>query len=105
MSFYETKEIIDWRKHALEYKSSYAIENRNDIIYIHDNKVKNINEWNLLHDIINHTKRAENINNHYYPIIHGCINIRKGKAKFNNSLILLDSGCSSMIALKMLVDN
>ena len=33
----ETKEIIGWYKNALEYTSSYVIENRNNMIYIHGN--------------------------------------------------------------------
>ena len=49
---------------------------------IHNNKVKNITECNLLHDIINPPKRAKNLNINFYPIIHGCMNNRKGKAKF-----------------------
>ena len=57
MSLEETKEKIDWRKRALEYKSSYVIENWDEIIYIHDKEVKNIAEWNLLHNIINLPKR------------------------------------------------
>ena len=55
------------------------IENRNEMIYIHGKKVKNTAERNLLHKIINSTKRAKNINSHYFPILHGCINIRKGR--------------------------
>ena len=72
------------------------------MIYIHDNKVKNIAECNLLHDIINTPKRAKNINSHYYPILYGCMNIRKGREKLENFQILLDSGCSSMIVTKRL---
>ena len=49
---------------------------------IHDKEVNNIAECNLLHDIINRPKRARNLNSHYYPIIHGCMNTRKGQAKF-----------------------
>ena len=81
------------------------IENRNEIIYIHDNKVKNIYEYNLLHDIINPPKRAKNINRHYYPILYECINIRKGKAKFKNFQILLDSGCIYTTVMRRLVEN
>ena len=55
------------------------IKNRNEMIYINDNKVKNIAYCNLLQDIINPPKHTKNINSHYYPIIHGCTNIRKGK--------------------------
>ena len=60
--------------------------------HIQNNKVKNIAELNLLHDIINPTKGAKKLNSHYYPILHGCINNRNGKAKFKNFHILLDSG-------------
>ena len=42
MSLDGTKEKIEWRKRALEYKSSYDIENRNKIVYIHENEVNNI---------------------------------------------------------------
>ena len=52
------------------------------MIYINNNEVKNIAECNLLHDIINPPKRAKNINTHYYPILHRCMNTRKGKSKF-----------------------
>ena len=53
------------------------MENRNEMIYIHDKKVKNIAECNLIHDIINPPKRANNINIHDSPNLHGCINVRK----------------------------
>ena len=49
---------------------------------IHHNEVKNISECNLLHNIINPPKRAKKLNIHYYPILHGCMNTRKGKEKF-----------------------
>ena len=61
------------------------------MIYIHDNEVNNIAECNFLHDIINPPKHAKNINIHYSPILHGCMNIRKGRAKFKNFQILLDN--------------
>ena len=51
---------------------------------IHGKKVNKLAECNLLHDIINHPKRTENLNSHYYPIIQGCMNTKNGKAKFNN---------------------
>ena len=66
---------------------------------IHNNKVKNIAECNLLHDIINPLKRAKKLNSHYSPILHGCMNTRKGKARFKRFHILLDSGCSSTILM------
>ena len=49
------------------------IENYAKMIYIHDNEVNNIAECNLLHDIINPHKRAKNINIHYSPILHVCM--------------------------------
>ena len=50
--------------------------------HIYDNEVNNIAECNLLNDIINPPKRAKTFNIHYSPILHGCINTRKGTAKF-----------------------
>ena len=81
------------------------IENRNEMIYKHDDKVKNISECNLGHYVINPPKRANNINNHCSPILHGCISIRKSKAKFMNFQILLGSGFCSTIIMIMLVEN
>ena len=52
MSLEETKEDIDRRRRAFEYKK----KNRNDMTRIHNNEVTNISECNLLHDIINPTK-------------------------------------------------
>ena len=43
---------------------------------IHNNEVNNITERNLLHDIINPPKRTKNLNSHYSPILHGCMNNR-----------------------------
>ena len=54
------------------------------MIRIHNNEVNNIYEFNLLHDIINHPKRAKYLNNHYSHNLHGCINTRKLEAKFKN---------------------
>ena len=51
---------------------------------IHDNEVNNIAEWNLLHDMINPSKRTKNINSNYSHILNGCMNICKGKSKVNN---------------------
>ena len=104
MSLYDNKEKIEWPKRVLEYKSSYVIESRAKIIYIHDNEVNNISEFNLLHDIINISKRTININSHYSPILHGCMNIIKVRSNFKNFLILLDSGCSSTIVVRRLVE-
>ena len=53
------------------------IENRNEIIYIHDNEVNNLAEYNFLHDTINPPKRAKKINIHYSNILHVCMNTGK----------------------------
>ena len=49
---------------------------------IHSNKVNNIYEFNLLHDILNPYKRTKNINIHYSPFLCGRMNIHEVKAKF-----------------------
>ena len=92
MSIDKPKEEMEWRKRV--------IENRDKLIHIHDNEVKNIAECNLLHDIISPPKCAKNINSHYSPIIHRFMNTRKGRLKFR---ILWDSGCSSTIDMRRLV--
>ena len=85
-------------------KNPYGIENRNDMTHIHDKEVNKIAECNLLHDIINPSNHAKNVNSHYSPIIHGCINTRKSREKFKNFLILLNSGCSPMIVIGRLFE-
>ena len=50
------------------------IENRNDMIHIHEKEVNKIAEYNLLHNIINRPKRAKNINSNHSPILHACVN-------------------------------
>ena len=84
MSLEETKEKLYWRKRSFEYKKKnvYGIESRNDMTRIHNNNVKNIAEFNLLHDKINPPKRAKKLNSNYSHILHGCMNTRKGKAEF-----------------------
>ena len=59
MSIDEIKVKLDGRKCVFEckIKNTYWIENQNDMNCIHDNKVNNIAEYNLLHDIINPHKR------------------------------------------------
>ena len=49
-----------------------------------NNKVKNVSECNLLHDIINPPQRAQHLNNHYSPILHGCMNNGKVKQSLKN---------------------
>ena len=73
------------------------------MIHIHDKEVNKISEYNLLHDIINPPKRAKNLNSHYSPILHVCMNNRHGRANFKDFLILLDNGCSSKIVMGRLV--
>ena len=75
------------------------------MIYIHNNEVNNIYEYNLLHDISNPPKRAKYTTSHYSPILHGRINTRKGRANFKNFRIILDSGCSYTIVIRRLVGN
>ena len=74
------------------------------MIYIHDNEVNHIDECNLLHDIINPPKRAKNMNRDYSPILLECMNTRKGRARFQNFRIILDSVCSSIIVTRILVE-
>ena len=106
MSLEDTKEKLEWSKRVFEYKqnNSYEIKNRNYVMCIHKNEVKNIAEWNLLYNIINSPKRAKKLNSHYSPILHRCMITRKGKAKLKNFCILLESGCSSMIVMGRLVN-
>ena len=70
---------------------------------IHNNEVNNIAECNLLNDMINPPKRAKHLNNYYSPILHGCMNTIKGKAKFKNFRILFNSGCPSIIVMGRLL--
>ena len=56
---------------------------------IHENKVNNIDECNLLHDTLKTSKRTKNINSHYSPILHVFMNTCKGKVKYKKIYILL----------------
>ena len=105
ISIEDTKMKIEWRKCAFEckLKNTYGIENRNAMTRMHDNEVNKISEWNLLHDIINPPKHTKFLKRHYYPILHGCMNTRKGRAKFKNFCILLDSGCIYIIIIGRIV--
>ena len=53
----------------------------NDMNRIHNKDVNNIHECNLLHGILNSSKRTKNMNIHYYPILHVFMNTSRGKAK------------------------
>ena len=41
---------------------------------IHENEVNKLAEINLLHDILNPSRRTKIKNYHYFPILHGCMN-------------------------------
>ena len=58
MSLENIKEKLEQIKRAFECKieNTYGIENQNDMTRICDNKLNNISECNLLHDIINPRK-------------------------------------------------
>ena len=84
-------------------KNSYGIENRDDMIHIHDKEVNKITECNLRHDIINPPKHSKFLNSYYYPILHVCMNTIKGRSKFKKFRIILDSGCISTIVMGKLV--
>ena len=71
---------------------------------MHKDKVNKILEWNLLHDILKPSKNNKNINIHYSPILHGCMNTRNGREKINIFWVLLDSGCSSTILMISLIE-
>ena len=62
-------------------------------------KLNKMDEFNLLNDIINPSKCTKNLNIPYSNILHGYINTQKGRAKFKNFRILLDSGCSSTVVM------
>ena len=70
---------------------------------VHNDEFKNRSECNLLHDIINPPKRAKKLNRHYFPILHGCMNTRKGKVKIKKIRILLEIGFISTIVMGRLV--
>ena len=49
-----------------------------------DKEVNKIEEYNLLHSIINSPKSNKNLNGHYSTIIQVCMNTRRGKEEFKN---------------------
>ena len=69
---------------------------------IHGNKENKLAEWDLLHDILNPTKRTKK-NSQYSPIIQGYMNTRRVKDKFKEFITLLDSGCISTIVIGKLI--
>ena len=61
MSLEETKETVELHKRVFEFefKNTYEIEKHNAMTRMHDNKVNNITECNLLHDVISSRKRTK----------------------------------------------
>ena len=93
-------------------KNKYNINQYNNAIINHAlyeiipqkiNKVNKIAECNLLHNIINPLKRTKILNIRYSPILHGWMNTIKGRGRFKNFLILLESGFSSTIIIRRIV--
>ena len=62
-----------WRKCAFEseLKDIYYIKRPDGMQCIYDKKVNKTSKFNLLHDILKHSKHTKNINSHYSPILHG----------------------------------
>ena len=52
----------------------------NYINRIHDKSINDIYEWNLPHGILNLYKHTKNIIICHYPILHQCMNTRRGRA-------------------------
>ena len=106
MSIEENEEKIGWTQRAFEreQKSTNGIENKNDMTRIHKKWVNKIDEWDLLHDIINPPKIIKILNSHQYHILNRFMNTRHGREKFKNSGILLVSGCSSTIVMGRIVE-
>ena len=71
--------------------------------FINDNKVNTINEYNLLHGILNISKYTKNKHIHYSPIVHVCMNICRGKDRLNSFWILLYSRYSSNIVVRRII--
>ena len=52
--------------------------------HINDNKVNNISECNLLHDILNPYKSTKITDSYYLPILHGCMNTHRGGSRYKS---------------------
>ena len=72
---------------------------------IHENEVNIMAQYNLLHDIINNSKRTKKLKIHHSPIWNGYINTQKDRANFNNFWILLYNGYSYKIVMGRLIKN
>ena len=94
----------EWRKREpiRELEIIYDMKRLKYMNCIHDNKINNISEWNLLHDIPNPLKHTRNINSHYFTIMCGCMNMRRGGEKYKTFWILFDSGFSYSVVTRRL---
>ena len=80
----------EWLTYELgkELKNIHDMNILNDMNFAYDNKVNNIYEWNLLHNIINPYKCTKYINIYHSPILCGCVNTRGGREEYKNSNII-----------------
>ena len=85
-------------------KYIYDINISNSMNCLHYNKVNNIAECNLLHDMLKPSKYTKSINKYCTPTIHVCMNIHNGRAKYNNFRILLDSGSGYATVIRSLAE-
>ena len=69
-----------WRTRAFESEReiTYDIKIPNGMNRIHKDKVNKTAECNLIHDIINTSKRTKNLDSNYSPILHGIMNRKNG---------------------------
>ena len=63
-----------YENHNVQALHIYDMKSLNIMIFIHIMEVNNIYECNLIHDILNPSKYAKNINIHYSPILLICKN-------------------------------
>ena len=61
---------ISTRVFEIELKNIHCMKSLNSMNLIHDNKLNNIAEFNLFHDILNPSKHTKSINSHYSPILY-----------------------------------
>ena len=65
-------------------------------------EVDKIAEYYIIYGIINSSKLKIYIN-HYLPIQHGCMNMHRGRAKYDDFRILLGIIFSSLIVMKRII--
>ena len=105
MSLDDKNENIEWCKRAFEsdLENKCDTEIQNVMTCIYGNKVNKLAECNLLHDILNPSKRNKISNFRYSYILHRCMHTWKGRETFKNFLILFHSGFGSTIVIKILI--